>query len=168
MNAPRLAPAVVVMGVSGCGKTVVGSNLAQRLGARFIDADDLHPPANVEKMRAGVPLEDADRAPWLALLNAKLREAVAAGDPVGLACSALKQRYRDALAAGVPGLRFVHLAGSRELIAARLAARQHRYMPASLLDSQFATLEPPADAIVIDAALPLQAAVDAAAHALAR
>ena len=167
MNAPRLAPAVVVMGVSGCGKTVVGSNLAQRLGARFIDADDLHPPANVEKMRAGVPLEDADRAPWLALLNAKLREAVAAGDPVVLACSALKQRYRDALAAGVPGLRFVHLAGSRETIAARLAARRHRYMPATLLDSQFAALEPPADAIVIDVAQPLPAVVDAVAKAIA-
>jgi gluconokinase len=97
--------ATVVMGVCGCGKTVVGSRLAQRLGARFIDADDLHPPANVEKMRAGIPLGDDDRAQWLALLNARLREAAAAGEPVVLACSALKQRYRDSLAAGVPGLR---------------------------------------------------------------
>ena len=158
--------AVVVMGVSGCGKTAVGSRLAQRLGARFIDADDLHPPANVEKMRAGIPLDDADRAPWLRLLNARLREVTAAGEPVVLACSALKQRYRDTLAAGVPGLRFVHLAGSRELIAARLAARQHRYMPTTLLDSQFATLEPPAEAIVVDVALPLEAAVEAAMRAL--
>jgi gluconokinase len=166
MNAtPSLA--VVVMGVSGCGKTVVGSLLAQRLGARFIDADDLHPPANVEKMRAGIPLDDADRAPWLALLNQRLREDVVAGRPVVLACSALKQRYRDALAEGVPGLRFVHLAGSREVIAGRLAARQHRYMPPTLLDSQFATLEPPADAIVIDIDQPLEAVVDAAARALA-
>jgi gluconokinase len=162
----RPALAVVVMGVSGCGKTAVGNRLAQRLGARFIDADDLHPAANVEKMRAGTPLDDADRAQWLALLNARLREALAAGEPVVLACSALKQRYRDTLAAGVPGLRFVHLAGSRELIAARLAARQHRYMPASLLDSQFAALEVPVDAIVIDVALPLEAVVDAAAQAL--
>ena len=158
--------AVVVMGVSGCGKTAVGSLLAQRLGARFIDADDLHPPANVEKMRAGIPLDDADRAPWLRLLNARLREVTAAGEPVVLACSALKQRYRDTLAAGVPGLRFVHLAGSRELIAARLAARQHRYMPTTLLDSQFATLEPPAEAVVVDVALPLEAAVEAALRAL--
>ncbi len=166
MNAAQPPLAVVVMGVSGCGKTAVGSRLAQRLNARYIDADDLHPPANVEKMRAGIPLDDADRAPWLALLNARLRDAVAAGEAVVLACSALKQRYRDALAAGVPELRFVHLAGSGEIIAARLAARQHRYMPASLLDSQFATLEPPAEAIVIDVALPLEAAVDAAARAL--
>ena len=162
----RRALAVVVMGVSGCGKTEVGRRLAQRLGARFIDADDLHPPANVEKMRAGIPLDDADRAPWLRLLNARLREAAAAGEPVVLACSALKQRYRDSLADGVPGLRFVHLAGNRELIAARLGTRQHRYMPATLLDSQFAALEAPVDAIVIDVALPLQAAVEAAAQAL--
>jgi gluconokinase len=159
--------AVVVMGVSGCGKTEVGRSLAQRLGASFIDADDLHPPANVEKMRRGIPLDDADRAPWLGLLNARLREAVAAGRPVVLACSALKQRYRDLLAADVPGLRFVHLSGSRELIAARLAARRHRYMPASLLDSQFAALEPPADAITIDVAMPVDKVVDAAATALA-
>jgi len=163
----RRALAVVVMGVSGCGKTAVGSLLAQRLGARFIDADDLHPPANVEKMSAGTPLDDADRAPWLALLNSRLREAAAAGAPVVLACSALKQRYRDTLAAGVPQLRFVHLVGSRDLIAGRLAARQHRYMPAMLLDSQFAALEPPAGAIVLDAALPLDALVDAAVLALA-
>jgi gluconokinase len=162
----QAAPAVVVMGVSGCGKTEVGRRLARRLKARFIDADDLHPPANIEKMRAGIPLDDADRAPWLRLLNARLREVVAAGEPVVLACSALKQRYREALAAGVPGLRFVHLAGSREIIAERLAARRHRYMPASLLDSQFAALEPPADAIVLDAALPVEAVVDAAAKAV--
>lgn len=160
--------AAVVMGVCGCGKTVVGSRLAQRLGARFIDADDLHPPANVEKMRAGIPLGDDDRAQWLQMLNTRLREAAAAGEPVVLACSALKQRYRDSLAAGVPGLRVVHLAGSRELIAQRLASRQHRYMPATLLDSQFAALEPPTDAIVIDVAMPLAAVVDAAVRALAR
>jgi gluconokinase len=163
----RPALAVVVMGVSGCGKTEVGRRLAQRLGARFIDADDLHPPANVQKMRAGIPLDDADRAPWLALLNARLRDATAAGASIVLACSALKQRYRDLLADGVPGLRFVHLAGSRELIAARLAMRQHRYMPPSLLDSQFAALEPPVDAIVIDIALTPEQVAEAAAKALA-
>lgn len=164
----RRALAVVVMGVSGCGKTAVGSLLAQRLNARFIDADDLHPPANIEKMRAGTPLDDADRAPWLALLNARLRDTAAAGESVVLACSALKQRYRDALADGVPGLRFIHLAGSREVIAARLESRRHRYMPASLLDSQCAALEPPAEAIVLDVALSLDEIVDRATQALAR
>jgi gluconokinase len=155
------------MGVSGCGKTAVGQRLAGRLGVPFVDADDLHPPANVEKMRAGVPLDDADRAPWLQRLNARLREAAAAREPIVLACSALKQRYRDALAEGVPGLRFVHLAASRAAIASRLAQRRHRYMPASLLDSQFAALEAPADAIVVDAEGPLEAVVDAAVRALA-
>ena len=119
-------------------------------------------------MRAGIPLDDADRAQWLQLLNARLREAAAAGEPVVLACSALKQRYRDTLAAGLPGLRVVHLAGSREVIAERLRSRQHHYMPATLLDSQFAALEPPTDAIVIDVAMPLEAVVDTAAQALAR
>ena len=159
---------VVVMGVSGCGKTAVGSRLAQEFGARFVDADDLHPTENVEKMRAGIALDDADRAPWLALLNSRLREATTAGEPVVLACSALRQRYRDTLAAGVPGLRFVHLTGSRELIAARLAARQHRYMPAGLLASQFAALEPPADAVVVDVAGPLDEVVADVKHGLAQ
>lgn len=159
-------PVVVVMGVSGCGKTAVGSRLAQAIGVRFVDADDLHPPANVEKMRAGIALDDADREPWLALLNGLLREAAAAGQGMVLACSALRQRYRDTLAAGVPGLRFVHLTGRRELIAERLAARQHRYMPASLLASQFDALEPPADAVVVDVAAPLDQVVAAALRGL--
>ena len=153
--------AIVVMGVSGCGKSTVGSALADRLGWRFADADDFHPPANVEKMRAGIPLDDADRAPWLARLNAMLRESAAEGRPVVLACSALRQRYRDALAEGVPGLRVVHLAGSAELIGARLAARRHRYMPSGLLASQFATLEPPADALTLDVGAPVAALVGA-------
>ena len=161
-------PVVVVMGVSGCGKTAVGSRLAQDIGARFVDADDLHPSANIEKMRAGIALDDADRAPWLALLNARLREAAAAGEAMVMACSALRQRYRDTLCAGVPGLRFVHLTGSRELIAARLAARQHRYMPASLLESQLAALEPPADAVLVEVAGPLEDVVAAARRGLAR
>jgi len=153
--------AIVVMGVSGCGKSTVGSALADRLGWRFADGDDFHPPANVEKMRAGVPLDDTDRAPWLARLNAMLRESAAADRPVVLACSALRQRYRDALAEDMPGLRFVHLAGSAELIGDRLAARRHRYMPAALLASQFATLEPPADALTLDVASPVDALVEA-------
>jgi len=158
--------AVVVMGVSGCGKTAVGEALARRLGARFVDADDFHPPANVEKMRAGVPLDDADRAPWLATLNALLRDEAAARRPVVLACSALRQRYRDALAEGVPGLRVVHLSGSFELIASRLAARRHRYMPASLLRSQFEALEPPREAVTVDVSGDVEAVVEAALRGL--
>jgi gluconokinase len=134
------------MGVSGSGKTTVGKPLAERLGYPFLDADEFHPPANVVKMAAGTPLTDADRWPWLALLNAKLNEQKNAV----LACSALKQSYRDALAKGLTDCRFVHLRGSIELIRARLRERQHRYMPASLLESQFAALEPPQDAIEID------------------
>lgn len=140
---------VVVMGVSGSGKSTLGQALAERLGCRFLDGDDFHPPANVEKMRAGMPLGDADREPWLERLNAELRTA---GDAV-LACSALKARYREILARGVPDFRLVHLRGPFDLVAARLARRRHRYMPASLLQSQFDALEPPAEAIEVDIAL---------------
>jgi gluconokinase len=162
-TAPR---AIVVMGVSGCGKSVVGEALARRLGARFVDADHHHPPANVEKMRSGIPLDDDDRAPWLERLNAVLRHAVARDEPVVLACSALRQRYRDALADRLPGLRFVHLSGPYALIAERLAARRHEYMPPTLLRSQFDALEPPADAVTIDIDAPVDAIADAAARAL--
>lgn len=137
------------MGVSGAGKSAVGALLAERLGAEFLDGDDYHPPQNVAKMSAGVPLEDADRWPWLARLNAELRKR---GRAV-LACSALKESYRRRLGEGLE-VRYVHLRGTPELIGARLAARQHRYMPASLLASQFAALEPPAHAIDIDVAQP--------------
>ncbi len=137
---------VVVMGVSGSGKSTVGQPLAERLGFPFFDADEFHPPENVAKMASGEPLTDADRWPWLALLNDRLKQEKNAV----LACSALKQSYRDALANGLADCRFVHLRGSLELIRARLAQRKHRYMPASLLESQFAALEPPAGAIVID------------------
>jgi gluconokinase len=143
----RAAHAVVVMGVSGCGKSTISAALAQRLAWRFLDADDFHPLANVEKMRAGQPLNDQDRWPWLDELNRLLRESVARGEPLVLACSALRQRYRDRLANQLPGLRWVHLDGSFELIAARMAARQHEYMPASLLRSQFESLEPPQAAL---------------------
>jgi len=137
------------MGVSGCGKSTVGALLAERMGAEFLDADDFHPPENVAKMAAGAPLDDADRAPWLARLNAELRRRRHSV----LACSALKETYREALRHGVD-CRFVHLRGGFELIQARLAARRHRYMPASLLESQFAALEPPAGAIEVDVAAP--------------
>lgn len=143
---------VVVMGVSGCGKTTVGEALAASLGWPFIDADDLHPPENVAKMAAGTPLEDADRWPWLDRVVAEAQRADAASGGVIVACSALRERYRERLQrAGA--VRFVHLRGDAETIGARVATRQHKYMPASLLASQFATLEPPADAIEVDVRL---------------
>ena len=147
---------IVVMGVSGCGKSTVGQQLAARLGIPFLDADEFHPPANVAKMAAGTPLTDEDRQPWLELLNAKLRTQVS----TVLACSALKEKYRRTLAKDLPGCRFVHLKGSVELIRARLAERKHRYMPASLLDSQFETLEAPVDAIEVDVAQPPERCVE--------
>jgi gluconokinase len=141
---------VVVMGVTGAGKTTVGRLLARELGCDFIDADDYHPAANVEKMRAGHALTDEDRRPWLARLNEVLREYAARPAGVVLACSALKQRYRDQLLAALPGSRLVYLRGTKGLIAARLEARPGHFMNPALLDSQFAALEEPIDAIVAD------------------
>jgi gluconokinase len=140
---------VIVMGVSGSGKSTTGGALARTLGWPFVEGDDLHPPANVAKMAAGIPLTDEDRWPWLDRIVDELRALSKTSPDIVVACSALKQCYRDRLApAG--DVRFVHLHGDRETIAARLATRHHRYMPATLLDSQFATLELPADAIVVD------------------
>lgn len=151
------------MGVSGCGKSTVGALLAQRLGVEFLDADEYHPPENVAKMAAGAPLTDEDREPWLRRLNAELKRRK---DAV-LACSALKESYRRMLAEGVD-CRFVHLRGSIELIRSRMAHRQHRYMPAALLESQFAALEPPQRAIEVDIAQAPEDCVTAIAAALAR
>lgn len=130
---------VVVMGVSGCGKSTVGALLAERLGVPFVDGDGLHPAANVAKMSAGVPLTDEDRWPWLQAVG----EAIA-DRPHGavMACSALRRVYRDVIRRTAPGTVFVHLHGSRDLLAARMAARPGHFMPPSLLDSQLATLEP--------------------------
>lgn len=141
---------VVVMGVAGAGKTTVGRLLAARLGAEFLDADDFHPVANVEKMRVGAALTDEDRWPWLARLNGVLRECEARGAAAVLACSALKASYRDVLLDELADARLVYLRGSRETIAARLAARRGHYMNPALLDSQFAALEEPAEAIVAE------------------
>lgn len=140
---------VVLMGVSGVGKTEVGTRLARALGGSFAEGDSYHPPANVAKMESGVPLDDADRWPWLETLSVEIGRWLAAGETVVLACSALKQRYRDILQGGRAGVRFVYLKGSRPLIAGRLEQRRGHYMPPSLLDSQLETLEEPADAVTV-------------------
>ena len=131
---------VVVMGVSGSGKSTVGRLAAELLGAAFVDADDLHPAANVAKMAAGIPLTDEDRQPWLAVVGRTLADAGPAG--MVLACSALKRSYRDLIRAVAPDTAFAELHGSRELLAERLLDRPGHFMPTSLLDSQLATLEP--------------------------
>lgn len=139
---------LIVMGVSGSGKSTIGRQLAQRLGWEFRDADDDHPAANVAKMKAGTPLTDADRAPWLAILAERVVRAGTSGKPLVLACSALKQRYREQLTGGDTGVRFVYLKGEKAQIAERMARRNH-FMPPTLLDSQFAALEEPTDAIEV-------------------
>lgn len=136
-------PLVVVMGVSGSGKSTVGAALARRLGLPFADADDFHPEANIAKMTAGLPLDDADRGPWLEALGRWLAGRRAGGGVAS--CSALRRSYRDVLRLHAPGIDLVHLDGAREVIARRQASRPGHFMPASLLDSQFATLEPLGD-----------------------
>ena len=130
------------MGVSGCGKSEIGQTLAAHLGVPYAEGDDYHTPANVAKMAAGIPLTDADRHDWLLTLQAKLGAAAASGASLVLSCSSLKRRYRDLLRGADPALVFIHLDGPRKLIAARMQARADHYMPMSLLDSQFAALEP--------------------------
>ena len=157
---------VVVMGVSGCGKSTVGAALANALNWPFLDADDFHPPQNVAKMAAGTPLTDDDRWPWLDRTVDALRDATATSGNAILACSALRASYRERLSrAG--DVRFVHLRGDQPTIAQRLAQRQHRYMPAALLASQFATLEEPVGAIDIAIDQPVAAQVEAIIAAFA-
>jgi gluconokinase len=142
---------IVVMGVSGCGKSFIGDRLAQALGGIFADADDFHPPANLEKMANGIPLTDADRWPWLEVLREQIVLHRSGTDCYVLACSALKQIYRDRLRGDDSQeiLSFVYLKGSKELIRQRMEQRDH-FMPPALLDSQFNTLEEPQGAIVVD------------------
>jgi gluconokinase len=162
-------PVLVVMGVSGVGKSTIARAVAVRLGWAFLEGDDLHPAANVAKMRSGRPLDDADRAPWLAAIAGWIDRQAAAGNAAVIACSALKRRYREVLTEGRPFVRIVYIDGDPDIIRKRIAKRKHAYFPPSLLDSQFAALEPPVPEehpIVVDAAQPLEAQVDAVIAAL--
>jgi gluconokinase len=149
---------VIIMGTTGSGKTTIGTLLAKRLGWEFVDADDFHPPANVEKMKHGIALTDADREPWLKVLHDKIVEWETDGRNAVLACSALKQTYRDELRSG-PDVKFVYLKGSYELFSQRVLARKGHFAKQDLLASQFATLEEPTDAITVDAATSPEQAV---------
>jgi len=156
--------ALIVMGVSGSGKTTVGRDLALRLRWMFEDGDAFHPPANVEKMQSGHPLNDDDRRPWLEAIAAEIDRTLAANRHLVVACSALKRAYRDIIVGKRTGVRLVYLRGDRDVIMTRLRARRGHFMPASLLDSQFATLqEPTAEerAIVVDIDASVAAIVDA-------
>lgn len=141
---------IILMGVAGAGKTTVGTRLAQSLGWHFIEGDAFHPPANVAKMAAGVPLTDEDREPWLAQLRGLIQEALERGEPAVMACSALKERYRERLTVDPVQVKWVYLWAPRELIASRLARRTGHFMPLSLLDSQFEALEAPEEALKVD------------------
>lgn len=163
--------ALVVMGVSGSGKSSIGKALAAAAGYDFVDADDLHTAANIAKMRGGTPLDDEDRWPWLAAVAGAMQERLTAGEGIVVACSALRRVYRDRLRGAGQGVRFVHLHGSEELIAARLARRGGHYFDPSLLASQFATLEAPdpaseKDVVVMDAAASFQTVVEGVTAAL--
>lgn len=162
--------AIVVMGVAGAGKSTVGARLAERLGAAFIEGDRFHLPASIDKMAAGIPLTDDDRWPWLEAVGREIARLAADGRPVVCACSALKRAYRDRLR-GSAGLllAFVYLDGTRDLIAGRMAARTGHFFAPSLLDSQFAALEPPGEdegAITADLRLPVDEMVERIAREL--
>jgi len=144
MAAEPLPRALIVMGVSGSGKSTIAAALADKLGWRFADGDQFHPPENVAKMSAGQPLDDADRWPWLQAIADEIDRVIASGGQIVIACSALKRAYRDLLVHGRDDVRLVHLDGSEALIAARLNQRRDHFMPPGLLASQFATLQPPA------------------------
>jgi len=150
----------IVMGVSGSGKTTVGKLLAQSLNWDFSDADDFHPSANIEKMSLGIPLEDADRLPWLLQLQAAIDRWLLENKNVVLACSALKASYREMLCRDQKRIKIVYLKSSFHLLATRLKTRENHYMKADLLLSQLETLEEPEDAIIIDASQPLELIVD--------
>jgi gluconokinase len=148
MPKPR---AIILMGVAGSGKTVVGSRVAKQLDWLFLDADDFHPAANVEKMKRGIPLDENDRAPWLHRLHSELNRHIQEGHSVLLACSALKDSYREILREHLPEVRFVFLDVDRTTLLERLQKRQAHFFPKELLDSQLATLERPHDAFIVNA-----------------
>lgn len=157
--------ALVIMGVTGCGKSTVAAAICERTGAILVEGDAFHPERNILKMRAGIPLTDDDRHGWLERLGEELARAVATGVPAVLACSALKRRYRDVLRAAVPGLGFVFLQLSPEVAAERVTHRPGHFMPASLVDSQFVDLEPPigeSDVLTICATNPLSTIIEEA------
>jgi gluconokinase len=145
----------IVMGVSGCGKSSVGKSLARSLGWDFYDADDFHPPANVTKMANGIPLNDSDRTPWLASLHELISSSLKADHPGVLACSALKERYRQQLLNGNDDVQIVYLKGSYDLIWSRMETRTDHYMKPHMLKSQFETLEEPTNALTIDISMSL-------------
>lgn len=163
----KYIPALVVMGVCGCGKTSVGTAIAAICGGRLIEGDAFHPSANVEKMRAGIPLADEDRVGWLIRLGEEIASAVAAGERPVLACSALKLSYREILRNAVPGLGFVFLELTPEVSQERVAQRKDHYMPASLVQSQFMALEPPHHELAtftVDATLPVDEIAERSWH----
>ena len=145
------------MGVSGCGKSSVGQSLAQSLEWGFYDADDFHPPENVAKMAAGIPLDDSDRAPWLAALSDQLFATLKVGRHPVLACSALKESYRKQLLDGKEGVEMIYLKGSYDLLLERMSMREGHFMKPEMLKSQFATLEEPQNDLVVDISMPLDA-----------
>lgn len=165
-RAGRPGQVIVVMGVAGSGKSTVGAALAARLGWTFCEGDGFHPPGNVAKMASGVPLDEEDRGPWLAALRARIAAAIAAGEDLVVACSALKESHRDVLRVDPAHVRFVALEGDPALIAARLRARTGHFMKAALLPSQLAALEEAPDALVLDIAAPPEALVAAIVSAL--
>jgi gluconokinase len=161
------ARGVVLMGVAGSGKTAVGMRLAQKLNWLFLDADNFHPAANIEKMRHGIALNDQDRVPWLERLRDELRRQIKSGHSVILACSALKESYRKILRDEPLPPQFVYLDVDAETIRERLSHRAAHFFPKELMDSQFATLAKPKDAIVVDARKPIDTVVEDIVHAIA-
>ena len=147
---------IILMGVAGSGKTTVGKTLATHLGWGFYDADDFHPPENIIKMASGIPLNDADRAPWLATLHQLISSSLKADRPGVLACSALKERYRQQLVGDNEDVKIVYLKGSYELIWSRMSRRMEHYMKPQMLQSQFEALEEPTDALTIDISMPME------------
>ena len=167
-NSPADAPRIIiVMGVAGVGKTTIGRMLAERLGWTFLDADDFHPEANVVKMQSGTPLNDHDREGWLDRLHSLIGSQIESGEPAVLACSALKATYRSALTTGHDGVVFVYLRAPRSLVEDRLIARTGHFFNAGLLASQYAALEEPEEAVVVDATAPADVIVDEVVAAVA-